>query len=202
MAMVAACMAAFPTATMAQALPATDAEWASWVPDPATLAMPDLGFTETPEIVADYDKFFVFHRADTDFATALADVRECDGHARGLFMSDFAATQSVAAYQRYSVYTQGALGAVIGQAIGDPVTGALADAVYGSAEVRRKMRVNLRRCMFFKGYARFGLAQGVWNDFNSADSDGDLSEQQRQRLLVIQALVASGPRPQLTEVGL
>ena len=56
------------------------------VPDEATVQMPDLSFTPSPAIEGDYDKYYYFHRADTSFATALADLRECDAFARGLPM--------------------------------------------------------------------------------------------------------------------
>jgi hypothetical protein len=52
--------------------------------DPATIPMPNIAFTPTPDIEENYDKYYVFNRADTDFATAYADLQECDDYARGL----------------------------------------------------------------------------------------------------------------------
>ncbi len=54
------------------------------IPDQASVVMPELTFAATPEIEAVYDKYYYFHRADTNFTTALADLRECDAFARGL----------------------------------------------------------------------------------------------------------------------
>jgi hypothetical protein len=52
-----------------------------------TLQMPKLEFSATPEDAGNYDKYYYFRRADTDFATAYADITECDGYARALTSS-------------------------------------------------------------------------------------------------------------------
>jgi hypothetical protein len=52
--------------------------------DPASVPMPKLAFTPDAEIERNYFKYFFFHRDGTDFATAYADLQECDGYARGL----------------------------------------------------------------------------------------------------------------------
>ena len=90
------------------------------------------------------------------------------------------------------------LGGVLGGAIGS----ALADAIYGSAEERRKRRVNMRRCMNFKGYARYGLSKDLWNEFNFEEGNRTVPEQERQGMLAQQAKVASGPKPAGGELGL
>jgi hypothetical protein len=148
--------------------------------DPATIPMPNLAFTPTPEIEGNYDKYFVFNRADTDFATAYDDLRECDGYARGL------------AYRGPQVYGQGILGDMIGSAI--------TDAIYGSAERRRQRRLNMQTCMRFKEYRVFGLAKELWEEFNFEEGNARIPEDRRQRLLQIQARVASGPAPAIGEV--
>lgn len=52
--------------------------------DAAKVTMPALAFSPQPEDAGNYDKYYYFHRPDTDFATAYADICECDGYARGL----------------------------------------------------------------------------------------------------------------------
>jgi hypothetical protein len=53
----------------------------------ASLQMPKLEFSATPEDANNYDKYYYFHRKDTDFKSAFADISECDGYARGLASS-------------------------------------------------------------------------------------------------------------------
>ena len=162
-------------------------------PDPAKLTMPVLAFTPTPLDVADYDKFFYFHRAGTGFPEAYADVKECDALSSGInFYHDSSAAVAAASAQ-YGV-AAGAIGGAIGSAI--------ADAIFGSAERRRLKRISLRNCMGFKGYARYGLNQDLWKKFNFEEGLGRKREAVREEALQLQALVASGPQPQGKELGL
>jgi hypothetical protein len=153
--------------------------------DPASITMPDLAFTPTPEIEGNYDKYFVFNRADTDFATAYADLRECDGFARGL--THFASVGGAAA----------PLG-IVGGALADIGS----DMIYGSAERRRQRRYNMLTCMRFKDYRVFGLPKDIWETFNFEEGNRRVPEGERQRMLQIQARVASGPAPAVGEVRL
>lgn len=144
--------------------------------DPATIAVPDLRFTPDPATIRNFDKYVYFHREDTDFATAYADLRECDAYARG-----------VGFYVDGSPYT-GAL------------TGIVVDAIVGSAERRRIRRVNMRVCMRFKDYRIYGLPESLWERINFEEGNRRVPESERERLLQIQARIASGPRPAVGEV--
>lgn len=175
-----------------QTAPQTPADWMVWVPDPASLTMPVLTYEETQENIDNYEKYYYFHREDTDFATALADLRECDGHARGLFRGNYTPDPTAAMVQ-YGV----AAGAV-----GGLIAGVIADAIFGPAELRRKRRINMRRCMFFMGYSRFGIDEDLWEEFNFEEGASEVAEGDRQQMLAVQALVASGPRPSGEELGL
>lgn len=157
------------------------------MPDPATIPLPELAFTPDPEAEANYDKYYYFHRADTDFRTAYADILECDGYARGL---TFRVNQPL--YYPYA--------ATIGGAIGGAIGNVMADAIYGSAERRRQRRVNMRTCMGFKGYRIYGLPKRLWEPFNFEEGNQLVAENERLRLLQIQARVASGPVPQMREI--
>jgi hypothetical protein len=159
--------------------------------DPATVAMPNLAFTPTPEMAENFDKYFYFHRPDTDFATAYADIQECDGYARGLtFRVDGGPTP----YNVPATFA-GAIGAGIGGVIGD----VLADAIHGSAERRRQRRWIMRTCMRFKEYRAYGLPKALWEEFNFEEGNARIEEGRRQRLLQIQARAASGPLPRVAE---
>ena len=160
------------------------------VPDPATVAMPKLDFASTPLIEADFDKYYFFNRANTSFEEALADLRDCDGFARGL--------SSGYKYQEapypYTYTMAGAAGGVIANV--------MIAAIFGSAEKRRLRRVNMRRCMGYRGYDRFGLEKDLWQEFNFEEGFSAEGEDKRQAMLAQQAKVASGPRPAGKELGL
>ncbi|MCX8475813.1 MAG: hypothetical protein MT490_08455 [Sphingomonas sp.] len=158
--------------------------------DPASIKMPELQFKPDPSDAGDYDKYYYFHRLDTDFATAYADVRECDGYARGL-VSGIGYTQVPYPYA-------GTLAGAIGGALGDM----LAQAIWGSGEKRRVRRVNMRTCMHFKGYDRYGLPKKLWTEFNFEEGLSGVSEKDRTRYLQQQALVASSAKPEEKALGL
>jgi hypothetical protein len=164
------------------------------LPDPVALTRPVMEFTATPEIEADFDKFFYFHRSETAFAEAYGDIRECDALASGsnIYMGASSA-QMGASMAQYGALA-GGVGGVIGSAI--------ADAIFGSAARRQQRRINLRNCMGFKGYQRYGLAAEQWKDFNFEEGHGRKKEGERDDALELQALVASGPKPAARELGL
>ncbi|HYI63778.1 MAG TPA: hypothetical protein VEW71_02720 [Allosphingosinicella sp.] len=145
--------------------------------DPSTIPVPDLSFTLNPATLRNLDKYVYFHRDGTDFATAFADIRECDAFAREV-------------------------GFYIG---GSPFTGALTgvavDAIFGSAERRRIRRANMRVCMRFKEYRIYGLPEAIWERFNFEEGNQRVPEAERERMLRVQARIASGPRPTLGEVS-
>lgn len=181
---VALACASTPVQAQNATAPQTDAEWRVWVPDPGSLTMPNLSFAETEDDIENYDKYFYFQRGDTTFPDALRDIRECDSRARRMWRGERSDRQDIAA---------GPYGLV----------GVAAQAfIFGPAQDRMFRRANLRRCMFFKGYARYGLAKPNWEAFNFQRADGDLAEADIQRMLVRQALVAAGPAPQANALGL
>lgn len=158
--------------------------------DAASVKMPALAFTPEPSEAGNYDKYFYFHRDGTDFATAFADIAECDGYARGLQGGDY--------YVDTPYIYQGTLAGALGSAIGS----AIASAIFGSAEKRRLRRVNLRNCMHFKGYGRYGLSKDLWTEFNFEEGLSGVTEAVRLDRLKQQALVASTAKPQGQELGL
>ena len=162
----------------------------AFVPDPATVKMPELAFVSSPEIEGDFDKYYYFHRGDTSFEEALADLRDCDGFASGL-SSGY--TYQAAPYP-YTYTMAGAAGGVIGNA--------MVAAIFGSAEKRRIRRFNMRRCMNFKGYDRYGIEKSLWEEFNFEEGFSGEEEEVRQSKLAQQALVASSTKPTAKALGL
>lgn len=178
-----ACMAQFAFAQGPND-PRSDAQWRIWQPDPASLAPQDMAFAETPAMVKDYDKYFYFHRQSTSFVEALTDLRECDARARGIWQGKTARNETAG-----------------GMAYG--LVGGLANAlIFVPAQDRLFRRANLRRCMFFKGYARYGLPKALWEAFNLQHIEAATPERDIQMSLARQALVASGPRPASRVLGL
>ncbi|WP_010543303.1 hypothetical protein [Sphingomonas elodea] len=158
--------------------------------DPASVKMPELAFTPSPTDAEDFDKYYYFHRDSTDFATAYADLRECDGYASGLSSGiDYTGVP-----YPYTGTMAGALGGAIGSA--------LAVAIFGSAEKRKARRVNMRLCMFYKGYQRFGLPKSLWTEFNFEEGIGHVGHERRVELLKRQALVAAQATPKGEALGL
>jgi hypothetical protein len=160
------------------------------IPSSAGLEMPKLDFGSTPEIEADFDKYFYFHRDGTSFEEAYADIRECDAVASGS-----------------SIYLGGDPGIMAGQygiggAIGGAIGSAIADAIFGSAARRAQRRTSLRNCMGFKQYKRYGLSRDLWTEFNFEEGMGRKREPVRLHAIALQALVASGPEPTTKELGL
>jgi hypothetical protein len=56
--------------------------------------------------------------------------------------------------------------------------------------------------MGFKQYERYGLPRDLWTEFNFEEGLGRKREPVRLRALALQALVASGPKPQAKGLGL
>ena len=158
--------------------------------DKAGVTMPVLAFTSDGTEAADFDKYYAFLRADTDFATAYGDIAECDGYARGL--------QSGIGYMQTPYPYAGTMAGAVGGAIGN----VMAVMIFGSAEKRRLRRVNMRTCMHFKGYQRYGLPKDLWDKFNFEEGLSGVSEEKRQGMLKQQAMVASAGTLQGKELGL
>lgn len=147
--------------------------------DGSAVAMPELAFAPTDEDRRNYFKYFYFHRSETDFATAYADLRECDDYTRDLSV-------------RSTYSGGGVMGAVFGSM--------LSNAIHGSAQRRTQRRMIMRTCMGFKGYSAFGLRKDLWEVFNFDEGNSSPPEERRLAMLQMQARVASGPRPTIGEL--
>lgn len=155
--------------------------------------MPKLDFMATPEMEADFDKYFYFHRENTTFAEAYEDIHECDALSSGSSAYYDSSAATAAAMANSSVLAAG---------VGGAVAGVMMDAIFGSAARREQRRVNVRNCMAFKQYQRFGLSRDLWTEFNFEEGMGRKREDRRNSALALQALVASGPKPTTKELGL
>jgi hypothetical protein len=165
---------------------AYDAAWRRSLPDPATIPMPKLEFAEIAADVDNYEKYYYFNRTSTSFAEALGDLRDCDELSRGLRTG---AGINQAAYAQYGIASAA-------------IASALVAAIFGSSAKRQMRRVNIRRCMHYKGYARYGLTKDLWISFNFEEGFSGLDEPKRQGFLFQQAKVASGAKPSAKELGI
>lgn len=181
-------LALAPTAVQAQAIKTEPEKRIFTAAEIEAIPMPDLAYTPTPMIAENFDKYFFFHREGTDFSAAYADITECDSLASGInFYMGADSGAMAAAMANYGVVA-GAAGGVIG--------GLLADAIFGSAERRRIKRINMRNCMFYKGYDRYGLEKELWQKFHFEEGLSRENAKDREAALLKQARVASGPKPQ------
>lgn len=154
----------------------------------AAIEMPQLVFEETDKIRGDYEKYFYFHREGNSFNQAFADVSECDALSSGLsYYNGISSAQMTQHMMQY-----GALAGGIGGAIGS----VMADAIFGSAERRKQRRLNLRNCMFYKGYDRYGLDKDLWQTFNFEEGLTRENAKDREKAILMQAKVAAGPKPE------
>ncbi len=151
--------------------------------------MPDLAYEPDPKIEADFNKYFFFHREDTSFDQAFADISECDALAQGVDVFMNIGNPTVPETFADFGPVGGALSILSGRLMGD--------AIFGSSERRRVRRLDLRNCMFYKGYDRYGLEKSLWQAFHF--EEGFRRENVRNRLVALmkQARVASGPKPPL-----
>ena len=152
------------------------------------VAMPDLAYEPDPQIEADFEKYFFFHREGTSFDQAFTDITECDALAHGI--NHYAFGWGPTAPDKVEDF-----GPVVGTyfaALGNPF-----DAILGSGERRWIRRYNIRTCMYFKGYDRYGLEKNLWQAFHFEEGFSRENARDRLAALMKQARVASGPKPPL-----
>jgi hypothetical protein len=153
----------------------------------AAVPMPETRFARNDAQAGDFEKYYYFHRDATSFDQAFADIAECDQLSVGL------ASYS-GEFEPYPGYYASQYG--IGGAIGAALGAMFADMIHGSAARREMRRVNMRNCMGYKGYQRYGIPKDLWEAFNFEEGNGRKDEDIRAAKLLQQAKVASGPKPQ------
>ena len=158
----------------------------------AAVAMPSLAFDATTVDPEDYEKYFIFHRPETSFSEAHADITECDALASGISICRGTdAGQMASNMAQYGV---------LAGAIGGAIANVMVDAIFGSAERRKARRINMRNCMYFKGYDRYGLEKELWQAFHFEEGLSKTNADERTEKLLVQARVASGFAPQLEKL--
>lgn len=158
------------------------AERAAALPDPATIAVPEIA-TSDPKVIANGYKFFVFHNSSVTFATAYADISECRSFlpaGPGRSLPGF--TPWIAAPAPEHLQTGFGPYGLVGDAIG---------AIIQPKLQRGQDNTVLRRCMETRGYVRYPVSEAVWNALNDSKDPA---------IVAVQAKIASAPKPPQLEV--
>ncbi len=162
----------------------TLAQEASSLPDPASISVPDIGTTPDATTLKTGNKYFFFHRPDTDFVQSYADLHFCTQFTHKAVLASLPAfvpwgERSVRPPIPNDpvISPYGIVGAVIGSMIAGPLE-------------RGDYLIKMRRCMEPRGYSRFPMSKAAWEAVHPAEE---------AQSLLMQAKLASGPRPTYQE---
>lgn len=148
------------------------------LPDPATIAVPDVTPSKDPKVRKDGYKFYYFHSSEVTFVQAWQDFRECRGY---LIPGGLAQVPGFIPWDEAHILPIPKPGlspyGLIGEAIG---------AVIVPKVVRGQRSNKMRRCMETRGYQRYAIPEETWERINSGDED---------QIILMQAKLASGPKP-------
>lgn len=167
---------------LTQTAPATQAADGPPLPDPATVNAPDVTPSGDPKIAEQGYKFYYFHHPQVSFAQAYRDLSECRAHlavAGPAKVPGFIPWEEAHRRQTLAPAPSGLVGA------------ALAGIILPKLE--RGLRSNkMRRCMGTRGYDRYAIPESAWNVLNEGDE---------RQLILMQAKLASGPKPRAEAVS-
>ena len=147
--------------------------------DPAKVTVPPLVFTPKPRDGGNEWRYHVFQKDGVSFEIALADLRQCTAYTNGLV-----AQAPIPAFVPF-----GASGfAVAGPRFANMgLVGNLVIDAFMSGMQSEMESYNLRRCMTYKGYRRYGVTRKLWSELTKGSSE---------EVTVRMALIASGAKPQ------
>lgn len=149
------------------------------LPDPSTITVPDVTPSTDPKVKEDGYKFYYFHNPEVSFAEAHQDLVECRGH---LFAGGaqqvpgfipFGEEHRRVVYQRQPMFP-------------GLFTAALAAIIL--PKMQRGLESNkMRRCMGTRGYERYAIPEKAFDVLNNGEE---------AQIILMQAKLASGPKPQ------
>jgi hypothetical protein len=152
------------------------------LPDPATIAVPDVSVEGNSKALKDGRKFFYFYSPDVTFAEAYADIAECRS-----FLTKPAPVPLPAFRPWNETVRQGAEPVYRPY----PLAGAIFSALILPGLERGREYSMMRLCMEPRGYARYPIPEAVWKSLNSGDAG---------EIVAKQAKLASGPAPSAPRV--
>lgn len=148
------------------------------LPDPASITVPDLSNSSDPVVLENGWKYFFFHRRDTSFAEAHADITDCYRFLSPASWANVKLPRFVPWDDRAAVTFDSSRTwnyGLVGELIGGMVEGTL---------MRRDRQSKMRLCMETRGYTRFGVAEEIWENVIAKPPE---------EAIAIQAKLASGP---------
>jgi len=152
-------------------------------PDPSTLQVPDMTPARDRGVIADGWKHFYFHKAGVTYEEAYRDFSDCyrflPTPGANLALPMFVPWSERAGSEQSPPSNYGGL-----------VGGVILGIVSGPLN-RRDRQSRMRRCLEPRGYVRYPLARAPWQQ---------LIDDYSPRSIAVQALVASGPAPDLPQV--
>lgn len=162
---------------VAQPLPEGQAaEAGPGLPDPATVNVPDVAPTGDPKVAEQGYKFYYFHNPGVSFAEAFRDLSECRAHlvvAGPAKVPGFVPWDEAHRRETRLPAPSGLVGAVLAGII--------------VPKLERGLRSNkMRRCMGIRGYDRYAIPESAFDLLN---------EGEERQLILMQAKLASGPKP-------
>jgi hypothetical protein len=146
-----------------------------------TVVLPDLTFQATPSDVDHYWRYYYIHKPGISFATARSDFLECNAYSASIQMQrdpDFVPYGGDAPPNTFDIgdaaFAQWGL-------VGVLIVGIANDDVNLETE-----RENMRVCVTYKGYTRYGTTKAIWNSLYKGTND---------EIATRLATIASGPTP-------
>ena len=167
----------------ATAAPAGDAT----APDPPKVTLPNLDAPLDARDAGQSGTYFYFHKQGVSYAQALADIQECDAYSSALQpMAPLPAFVPMGGAAGPDTTSQKAL--MNAWFLWGPV--GMGIAAVAMDDLRSdEQRANLRRCMGFRGYLRYGTSRTAWKELSGDGFEAKL------------ASIASGPLPQSKAVA-
>lgn len=152
-------------------------------PDPSTITAPDVTPSHDTRVREEGDKFYYFHNPGVTFAQAYQDLKAC----RGLMV--MGGMVPINSFVPWDDGRTNAGSARPVQAVASPyglVGATMATLILPGLE-RWHAGNRMQRCMSTRGYVRYAIPEATWDMLNEGDE---------QKLLLMQARLASGPKPQ------
>ncbi|HEX6375351.1 MAG TPA: hypothetical protein VFZ91_06485 [Allosphingosinicella sp.] len=138
-----------------------------------------LSFRPAPGSETRFLRHVYFHKPGIRLETARADIAECRSYAGSAIL-----------YPQVPARIPVEADAVAPEALGGggmtPLVAQAALGIFGGPEQRKIAAANMRKCMGFKGYRRYGLSEPLWEWLNDRDPSQAVERQAR---------VAAGPAP-------
>lgn len=147
------------------------------LPDPATITAPDVTPSTDSKVREEGYKFYYFHSPDVSFEMAYQDLRECRAH---LVSGGMAPVPGFIPWGEKHRREVPQLTPMYG------LVGGVMSAIIVPKLIRGQRSNKMRRCMGTRGYERYAISESVWDKLN----DGD-----EEQLILMQAKLASGPKP-------